>query len=262
MATATPASIRVWEAHFAQYRSIMLSNMFGAFVQPFMYLLGMGLGVGALVDGRSQSADILGGLTYFEFLAPGLLATTAMMIGAQAGLYPVLGGFKWEQTFHAQAAAPLSPGDIVGGILLFDATRCAIGVVGVASVLALFDGTRSLGLLATIPFGVLTGVAFAAPLTAWTARCKDETSLSAILRFGITPLFLFGGAFFPVSQLPDWIQPLAVATPLWHGVELCRGSVHGTLSLSQALLHVIVLLVYIAVGWFTARRAFWKRLSL
>jgi lipooligosaccharide transport system permease protein len=259
---STPAIVRSWESHFTLYRTIWKSNMMGAFVQPFLYLLGMGLGVGALVDRGDQADSLLGGLTYFQFLAPGLLATTAMMIASNEAMWPVMGGFRWMRGFHAQAASPLSPGQVAGGVALWHATKAGISVVGVASVLALFDGTRSFGLLLAIPFGVLTGAAFAAPLTAWTATRETDHSFPTINRFVIMPLFLFGGAFYPVGQLPDWMEPIAKATPLWHGVELCRGAVHGRLEWGSSLVHVGYLLLLAAIGWTLSARSFAKRLSL
>lgn len=258
---STPAAIRAWESHFTLYRTIWKSNVLGAFLQPFLYLLGMGLGVGALVDRGDDSANLLDGLTYFEFLAPGLLATTAMMISAQESLWPVMGGFKFQRTFHAQAASPLSPAEITGGLVLWQTTRSTIAATGVAAVLAVFEGTRSWGLLLAIPFGGLTGVAFAAPISAWSATRQREGSFPSILRFVIMPLFLFGGAFYPVSQLPDWLEPVAKVTPLWHGVELCRGAVHGRLGFLEAIVHMAVLAGFALAGWGAARVAFARRLA-
>ena len=257
----TPAVVRVWEAHLTVYRTLWKTNLLGAFFQPLLYLLGMGLGVGALVDRGGRSGELLDGLTYFEFLAPGLLATTAMMLAAQESMWPVLGGFKWMRTFHAQAATPLSPGEIAGGLALWQTTRALIAVGGVAAVLVLFDSTRSWGLLVAVPFGALTGVAFAAPITAWSATRESETSFPSILRFGIIPLFLFGGAFYPVSQLPEVVQPLARITPLWHGVELCRNAVHGRLQWGTTAVHIAVLSGCALVGWLVARIKFAKRLA-
>jgi lipooligosaccharide transport system permease protein len=91
---STPAAVRVWESHFRLYRTIWKSNVMGAFFQPLLYLLGMGLGVGALVDRGSDSAQLLDGLTYFQFLAPSLIATSAMMITSAEAMWPVLGGFR------------------------------------------------------------------------------------------------------------------------------------------------------------------------
>jgi lipooligosaccharide transport system permease protein len=251
----------VWESHFTQYRTIWKSNVMGAFVQPFLYLLGMGLGVGALVDRGADSDELLEGLTYFQFLAPGLLATTAMMIASNEALWPVTGGFRWMRTFHAQAATPISPGQVAGGLALWHVTKALIAVTGVAIVLALFAETRSWGLPAAVAFGGLTGAAFAAPITAWSATRENDNSFPSIQRFVIMPLFLFGGAFYPIDQLPDAMQPVAKLTPLWHGVELCRGSVHGRLELGAALVHIAYLAALAAAGWLSARRSFTKRLA-
>ena len=260
---STPAAIRVWEGYFTFYRVHWKSNVFGAFVQPFLYLLGMGVGVGSLVDTRAGAdpTNALGGLSYYEFLAPALLATTGMMLGSGEALWPTLGGFKWQRFFHAQAQTPLSTGQIVGGLTLWHATRAGIGVIGVGAVLALFPGTRRWGLLAAMPFGVLTGLAFAAPLIAWSATRETERSFPNIMRFVITPLFLFGGAFYPISSLPAWLEPLAKLTPLWHGVELCRGAVHGTLTAGAVAVHVAVLVGLAALGSVLAQRAFRTRLA-
>ena len=257
----TPATVRAWESHFTLYRTIWKSNMLGAFVQPLLYLAGMGLGVGALVDRRDSSEQLLDGLTYFQFLAPGLLATTAMMVCTNEALWPVMGGFKWMRGFHAQAASPLSPGEVAGGLGLWHATKALISVTGVAVVLALFAETRSFGLLLAVPFGALTGVAFAAPLSAWSATRETDNSFPAINRFIIMPLFLFGGAFYPISQLPEWMQPVAKITPLWHGVELCRGAVHGRLELGSSLVHVAVLAGLALLGWLAARITFARKLA-
>lgn len=256
----TPAIVRAWESHLALYRAVWKSNLLGSFVQPMLYLLGMGLGVGALIDRGESSETLLEGLTYFQFLAPGLIATTAMMIATGEAMWPVLGGFKWMRTFHAQAATPLTPGQIAGGTALWHATKSLIAVTGVTTVLVLFDETRGWGLLVAIPFGVLTGVAFSAPMMAWSASRESDRSFPTINRFVIMPLFLFGGAFYPVSQLPDWLEPVAKATPLWHGVELTRGAVHGRLELGSTIVHVAVLASIAVVGWLIAGRTFARRL--
>lgn len=261
MTTSTPAIIRAWESHITLYRAVWKSNVLGSFLQPLLYLLGMGLGVGALVDRGARSETLLDGLTYFQFLAPGLIATTAMMITTGEAMWPVLGGFKWMRSFHAQAATPLTAWQIAGGVALWHATKALIAVTGVTSVLVLFDGTRSWGLLLAVPFGVLTGLAFSAPVMAWSATRETDTSYPTINRFVLMPLFLFGGAFYPVSQLPDWLEPVAKVTPLWHGVQLTRGAVHGRLELGSTVVHVAVLASLTAVGWFLAGRSFARRLQ-
>ena len=256
----TPSTIRVWEAEFTLYRKFWRSHAVLAFGQPLLYLLGMGLGVGALVDDNTASTDSLGGLTYFQFLAPALLATTAMITLGQASLWPVLDGFMWSNRYTAMAATPLAPSQIASGVALWHATRGAIGVTGVALVLTLFDDTRTWGLLVAVPVAVLTGIAYALPLSAWSATRTEDASFPAIIRFGLLPMFLFGGAFFPIEQLPDWLQPVALITPLWHGVEVCRGVVIDGGDPGNVPLHIGVLVAYAAAGWFGCRAAFARRL--
>jgi lipooligosaccharide transport system permease protein len=240
---------------------IWKSNVLGAFVQPFLYLLGMGLGVGALVDQGPDATERLGGLTYFEFLAPGLLATSAMMVSASEGMWPVLLGFKWGRGYHAAAATPLTPGQIAGGVALWQTTKALITGTGVAVALCFFSETRTWGLVPAVLFAGLTGIAFSAPLTAWTATREQENSFPSINRFVIMPLFLFGGAFYPISELPEWLQPIAKATPLWHGVELCRGAVNHQLEWDSTAVHVVYLSAWAVAGWLLARHTFSKRLG-
>ena len=257
---STPGAVRMWESQFKSYRTIWRSNVLGAFVQPFLYLLGMGLGVGALVDDRSNAAQQLGGLSYFQFLAPALIATSAMMVTSNEAMFPVMAGFKWFRTYHAAAATPLSPGQIAAGVGLWHATKALITGTGVAAVLVMFDDTRSSGLPLAVLFAGLTGTAFAAPLTAWAATREQERSFPSINRFVITPLFLFGGAFYPIDELPEWLQWIAKVTPIWHGVELCRMLTLGTVEALPALGHAAYLLAWSLVGFELARRSYRRRL--
>jgi lipooligosaccharide transport system permease protein len=257
----TPAAVRQWESHFRLYRTIWKSNVMASVVQPFLYLLGMGVGVGALVDHGNQAADKLGGLTYLQFLGPALIATTAMMVTTSESMWPVLGGFKWQSGFHAAAATPLSPGDVAAGVFLWHATKALIAGSAVAATLMVFPDTRSAGLPLAVVFGALTGLAFSSIITAWTATREDDFSFPNINRFVVTPLFLFGGAFYPIDQLPGWMQWVAKATPLWHGVELTRGAANGRLELQSTLIHVGYLLAFVIVGFTLARRTFRKRLG-
>lgn len=257
---ATPAAVRVWSRDLAFHRRIWRSNALAALVQPLLYLLGIGVGVGALVDANVGSDALLGGVSYFAFYASALLATTAMFTAAQQSLWPTIDGFVWSNAYRAMTATPLEPADVVGGIALHHATRTAIGASGVAAVLALFDETRSWGLVPAVPAAVLCGLAFAMPITAWTSTRTTDASFPAILRFGIIPMFLFGGAFYPIEQLPGWLQPVAWLTPLWHGVALCRGLVLGGLSVGAAVLHAGVLLGVTAAGVAVCRITFTRRL--
>lgn len=257
---STPATVRVWESHLALYKRIWRSQLPSSFLQPLAFMLAMGAGVGSLINANEASEAVLGDLPYVAFLAPGLLATTAMLIGSSEASWPVMDGFKWNRGYESQAATPLGIGDVLGGQVLWWATRLLLSSIAVATVLALMSETRSIGLVVGVPAAVLTGLSFALPIAAWAATRESDISFPAIQRFIVTPLFLFGGAFYPIEQLPAGLRPIAYVTPLWHGVELCRGASLHTLGGVEAAVHFGVLGAYIALGWAAAYAAFGRKL--
>jgi lipooligosaccharide transport system permease protein len=248
--------LRILEWNFAVYRRIWRSNIVTSFLQPMLYLLAMGIGVGALVNGNAGSEQILGGVPYVAFVAPGLLATTAMMVGSIESMWPVLDAVVWGRQYEAMSATPLEPDDIVVAHLLWILFRTGVAAATVAAAMALFPDVRSWGLIPAVPAAMLTGLAFAMPLGAFTVRRRADMSFPVIQRFVITPLFLFGGAFFPLSQLPVGIRFIGYITPLWHGVELCRAFASGTsMSALAGVGHAAYLLALAAGGaWLMTRR--------
>ena len=257
---ATPAAVRIAERELLLYRRIWRENVIGAFVQPFLYLIGVGVGVGSLVDDGGRSAELLGDVSYFSFYATALLATTTMFNTSQEALWPTMDGFRWSNAFRGMVGTPLEPRDLATAFLLTFGSRALITSSGVACVLALFPSTRSLGLLAGVPVAILCGLAFAMPIAAWTGSRDGDNTFPAIMRFVIMPMFLFGGAFYPIGQLPEALQVIAWITPLWHAIELSRGVVLGGLDLTTGLGHLGVLVAYIAAGWIACTLVFNRRL--
>ena len=258
--STTPAPLRIIYRDTVFYRRIWKANLVSSFLQPMLYLVGFGVGVGALVDQGAGPAELPGGVSYFAFYSTALLATTAMFTSSQEALWPTMDGFQWSEAYRAMVATPLTPGDVAASLTLYYGCRAAIGATGVAIVLSVFGETRSWGLIPAIAAAVLTGLAFAVPLSASTASRTTDNSFPAILRFGLIPMFLFSGAFFPIEQLPGWLQPLAWVTPLFHGVELCRGAVLGGLGAGAAASHVFVLGAYVVAGAVAGRITFDRRL--
>ena len=162
-------SIRVFEHHLLVYRRVWKSNMLGSVIRPLLYVLGMGLGVGSLVDDGPGGETVLGGLTYFEFFAPAIMATTAMQILTNDALWPIRGGFVWFGTFHNQRATPIDAGDVVTGVLLWHLAKGVLSAGGVAVVLLLFESTRTVMLIPAVVFAALAGIAYSAPLIAFSA---------------------------------------------------------------------------------------------
>jgi lipooligosaccharide transport system permease protein len=128
------------------------------------------------------------------------------------------------------------------------------------AVMAAFGAIRSPWAAVALPAAVLTGLAFGAPIEAYAMTVTKDTSFAMLFRFGIIPLFLFSGTFFPVTQLPAVVRPLAYLTPLWHGVALCRSLSLGTAQPGSSALHAGYLVAVTLLGVVVGNRTYRRRL--
>jgi lipooligosaccharide transport system permease protein len=247
--------LRFW---LTDYRRTWRGSVISSVLGPLLYLGAMGAGLGSLVNRHAHAA--LGDVSYLAFIAPGLLAATAMQTAFGEGLYPVLGSVKWVGNYLAAAASPLRPADVFRGHLLFVTLRLTMNCGVFLAVIAAFGAARSPLVILSLPVAVLTGLAFAPALMAWAVTRTRDTSFSVLMRFLMIPLFLFSGTFFPITQIPAWLRPVAYVTPLWHGVELCRALSLGSADLAGAAVHVGYLLVLAAAGFAVAQVTYARRL--
>jgi lipooligosaccharide transport system permease protein len=252
---------RAYEYQLLAYRRTWRGSLFNSFFSPTMFLLAMGVGLGSYIDRSSGGAT---GVPYLAFIAPGLLAATVMQTAASESTFPIIAGFVWQKTFHAMYATPLAPREIALAQLAWSATRITLVGAIFVFVILLFGAVRSPLAVLAIPVATLTGLAFATPIVAFAATQKTMNKFSYLFRFGITPLFLFSGTFFPIEQLPAAIQPLAWLTPLYHGVALCRALALGTIGADPAiaLVHLAVLIGFIVAGLVATMVTFEHRLAV
>jgi lipooligosaccharide transport system permease protein len=238
------------------WRGSLLSSV----LSPVLYLAALGVGLGALVD-RSDPGG-LGGVGYLAFVAPGLLAATAMHVAAAEAGQPVRGAATWTKAYHAMLATPLEVRDVLRGHLLWILLRVATSCAIYAGVMAAFGVFHSPWALLAPPAAVLTGMAFAAPIAAFAVTQDRDLGFAVLTRFGIVPLFMFSGTFFPIDQLPGAIEPIAYLTPLWHGVDLARDLSLGAAGLGTALLHAGYLGLWVVAGTAVAATTFRRRLRV
>jgi lipooligosaccharide transport system permease protein len=247
----------VLEHHLTVYRRTWKGSVFMSFLSPVLFLAAMGLGLGSLISrGPSRTVD---GVSYLVFLAPGLLAAGAMQSAYVETTYPIMARIQWQRTYEGMLATPIAVLDVLAGEFGWLTFRLALGSSAFFIVMLLFGTIHSALALLAIVAAVLTGLAFAAPILAWTATRRTDQSFALIGRFVITPLFLLGGVFFPLHQLPQFLQAIAWLTPLAHGVALARSVSLGVLAPSTGI-HLAVLLLYAASGIAVARITLQRRL--
>jgi lipooligosaccharide transport system permease protein len=251
-------SFRAFQCWLLAYRRTWRSSVWSSVFGPLFYLGAMGYGLGSLVDKNGTAA--LGGVPYVVFVAPAVLAVQAMNSGMSNALFPVFGAVHWNRIYLAARATMLRSGDIYRGHLLFITMRITMNSACFVVLMAAFGLIRSPWAVLLLPAAALTGFAFATPCAAWAVTLERDSQMNYPIRFGAVPLMLFSGTFFPVTQLPGWIRPVAYATPLWHGVALCRALSLGDLDAGSAAMHVGYLVALAAIGLWAGGRTYRRRL--
>ena len=252
-------SARMTDYWWVAYRRTWRGSAISSFVVPLLYILAMGVLLGGFIKG--DPAKLEGATSYLAFVAPGMLAAQSMTTVFGEVTYPVMGMIKWQRVYYGMIATPLRVPDIVFAHLAFVSLRVGAVSAVFLAVMAPFGVFESVtGVLVAFFVQVLIGLAFAAPIYALSARLTNENGFALVFRLGMIPMFLFSGAFFPVTNLDHWMEVLAKVTPLWHGVDLTRMLVLGRVDGSLAAIHVAYLLGLTLIGWVLATRLLEKRL--
>jgi lipooligosaccharide transport system permease protein len=244
--------------HGAFYLQTWRASVVSVLAFPIFYLLSMGLGVGKLVN---EHTGTVAGHTYIDFVAPALVAVAAMQMGENESLWPVLASVKWVNTYHAAVNTPLEPEDVAMGKLGWVGVRLFLTGMVYTVIIAAF-GAISSWWAVMLPFvALLTGLAFAAPFTAYALTRDSDSSFVMIYRFLIVPMFLFSATFYPLSVYPGPLRVIVQIMPLYHGVALARASAFGAGSWASLLGHICYLGAFLVVGLALCRRFIRRRLA-
>ena len=206
----------VWYRHMRVYTKNILSNGFPPFLEPLIFLVGVGLGLGKYIT------EPMGGVRYIEFLGAGLLVTTAMFTSAFECSFGTFIRLEFEKVYDGMLAAPITVNNLIIGEMLWAGSK---GLFFSFAVLCILSAFRIIalpyGLLAPI-VGFLTGVMFATLSMLITSFVKTINHFNFYFTGCISPMFFFSGVVFPVKNLPAVVRPLAEILPLTHSVRLVR----------------------------------------
>lgn len=254
MSISPSHAFSVWRRNATLYRRTWMWNILPNFFEPVFYLLSIGIGVGAYI---SQ----MGGMSYMEFLAPGLVCVAAMNGASFEVTYNVFVRLSYQKAYDAMLTTPIEPDDVLAGEVLWAITRASIyggcffvviGLVGLAPL------PSALLVLPVIP---LAGLLFAAIGIAFSLRIANIDLFSFYFTLFLTPLFLFSDVFFPLHERlsAGWLW-VAELLPLLHPVRLARAAFRGEASLILLwdLVYILAVTILLLV-W--ARRGIRKRLT-
>lgn len=220
----TSRFLYVWQRNMRVYLRFIWSNIVSGFVEPLVFLLGMGFGIG-------QFVKELNGLPYTAFIAPGIIASSAMFAASFESTFGTFIRMTFQKTFDAITATPVSLDEVVAGELLYSATKAAVSGTIILLTIFLFGLVPQFHATALlVPLAIiLIGLMFAAAGMTIAAIVPSIDSFNYYMTLVLTPMFIFSGIFFPIDSLPGYAQSIAWFTPLMHAVRLVRGLVLGQL---------------------------------
>ena len=231
-------------------------------LNPLLYLISFGVGIGTLISSHMGPHGI-DGVSYLTFIAPALLASSAIQGSMDDVVFSTLEGFKWAKIFYGMNATPLTGASIAGGIFLAAILRTVFGVSIYSLTLYFFGAMNSSHSYLAIPISIFAGASFGALMLALASTVHNEDLfLTMIGRFLIGPMFLFSGTFYPLSSLPVGLQFIGWVSPLWHATELGRWATYGHhISSAMVMVHFLFLLIMLVLGLFFGFRQYSRRLA-
>lgn len=236
------------------WRRYAAPSALGNFGEPVLYLVALGFGLGRVVP------DI-GGMSYAEFLAPGLIVSTVMYTATFEGCFGSYTRLTTQGTFEAMLATPVTVGELVAGEVLWGGIKSSFGAAAVLTVISLFGLVPSPLALLTLPLAFVAGVMFTAMALCVTSLSRSYESFNYYFTLLVAPMFLFSGVFFPLDRAPAWAAKLAQLLPLTHVVALSRALVRGTPG-SELVVHGAVMLLVLVVAYAACARLMARRLRI
>jgi lipooligosaccharide transport system permease protein len=248
LANISPRSLAVWARNRDVFLTTWKTNFLPPFLEPILYLLAMGLGFGALINEDIEYSGQM--VEYIKFLAPGLVAISAMYGSFFECSYGSYVRMHYQKTFNAIISTPLSIEDVITGELLWGATKSFINSTIVLLVIAI-PGYAELPTLLFIPLiSFMAGLMFASIAMVFTSMVPNLDSFNYPFFLLITPMFLFSGTFFPLGVLPEWGQWVAQLLPLTHTSTLVRDLSYGIFGWADvvSVLYILGLTAVMFVG--------------
>ncbi|MEW5746435.1 MAG: ABC transporter permease [Nitrospirota bacterium] len=208
-------AFRVWQRHLTVYTKLYKSSFALNFIEPILYLAAMGLGLGAFVTEVK-------GMPYINFIAPGIIASSAMFAAIYECTYGTYVRMMFQKTFDAILATPVNIDDLTAGEMMWGATKSVFYGTTIIIVIALFGLVASPLVVLVIPLLFVSGIIFAEISLVFVAKVPGIDSFNYFYTLFMTPMFLFSGIFFPLDTMPPVVTQIAFFTPLYHLVNICR----------------------------------------
>jgi lipooligosaccharide transport system permease protein len=246
------AWIAVWHRNYLVWKKLAAESVLGNIIEPLLYLVGFGVGFGAMLPEVE-------GVRYIAYLAGGTICYSTMMAASFEVLYSGFARMHVQRTWEGILNAPVSLEDVVFAEWIWAASKSFLSGMAVLLVASALGLGQSWTMVFILPLAFLIGLTFAGMGLVMTALAKSYDFFMYWFTLALTPMMLVSGVFYPITNMPGWVQAIANALPLTHAVQLGRPLLLGRWPESP-LLHVAVLLGYGVVGFAVALHMFRRRL--
>jgi lipooligosaccharide transport system permease protein len=220
---APHVSLRFWPVllrNWLVWRKLAVPSMIGNIAEPLITLVAFGYGLGSLI-GQVQ------GLPYIEYLASGSVAVSAALAATFEALYSAYSRMQVQKTWDSIMNAPVALDDIVFAEMLWAALKALFSVSAIVAVIFLLDISRAPTMLLALPVLAFVGITFASIALVFNALAQGYDFFTYYFTLVLTPMTFLSGAYFPIEQMPIWLQHVAHALPLTAAVELVRPLIIG-----------------------------------
>jgi len=240
----------IWYRDWEVFKKTAITSVLPYFAEPLLFILALGYGLGLFVGE-------IGGTSYAQFLAPGILSSSAMFAASYECTYSTYVRMIFQKTFEAVLCTPVSIEDIVLGEVAWGATKSVISGTCIFIVIWALGLARPESALIIIPVVALVGLMFASLSIFFTSIVPGMDAFNYYFTLLLSPMFLISGVFFPIDQLPDIVKGLAWLLPLTHSVSIIRPAAMGQYSL--AFIHDIVWIAAFTLIFYSIAAVLMKR---
>ena len=214
-------AFKVWRRHLDVFKSHYHATIVGNIGEPILYLFAFGLGIGAMI----KEVD---GLSYIEFLGPGVVAATAMTAASFECSFGSYTRMAEQRVFHAMVATPLEIENIALGEVLWGATKSLFASTSMLVILALFGIFHEWETAPLIMLNMfILGAAFGSIALCVSAVAKSYEFFNFFFTLFLTPMILFSGIYFPSDRMPGWLTDIFKFFPPHHAVTINRSLFYG-----------------------------------
>ena len=236
--------VPVWRRNLLVWRKLALASILGNIADPLLYMLALGYGIGALVGE-------VGGMSYVAFIGTGMVCQSAMFTSSFEGMYSAFSRMHVQRTWEAIINAPIALDDVMFAEWVWCATKAVMSTTAILLVIQALGFGHTWLALWILPLGFLVGLCFGAFGLVMNALAPSYDFFTYFFTLVLTPMLLFSGVYFPVDQMPAWLEAIASALPLKHAIDIARPLMLGRIP-SNVVLHVAVLLAYSIVAYHVA----------